>query len=71
MKHRSISVNFLILISLILNVAFAQQIATTKDGKPVVLFEDGTWQYLKKNNSSKPVQTKETQIFITFMDIGS
>ena len=65
MKHRSISVNFLILISLILNVAFAQQIATTKDGKPVVLFEDGTWQYLKKNNSSKPVQTKETQIFIT------
>ena len=37
MKHRSISVNFLILISLILNVAFAQQIATTKDGKPFVV----------------------------------
>ena len=50
---------------LITGVTYTQQIANTKDGKAVVLFEDGTWQYLEKNSTPKQVQTNETQIFIT------
>ncbi len=54
-------------ISLILfiGLAWGQQIANTKEGKAVVLFDDGTWQYLEKNSVSNQVQTNETQIFIT------
>jgi len=50
---------------LFIGLAWGQQIANTKEGKAVVLFEDGTWQYLEKNSVSKQVQTNETQIFIT------
>ena len=46
-------------------LSFAQQIATTKDGKAVVLFENGTWQYLEKKTTSTNVVPTETQVFIT------
>ena len=50
---------------LFIGLAWGQQIAKTNKGKTVVLFDDGTWQYLEKNSVSKQVQTNETQIFIT------
>ena len=37
----------------------------TKEGKEILLFDDGTWQDLEKNSVSNQVQTNETQIFIT------
>ena len=46
-------------------LSFSQQIATTKDGKSVVLFDDGTWQYINKSNSEKIVETKQMEVFVT------
>ncbi|MBL4656186.1 MAG: hypothetical protein JKY33_10240 [Bacteroidia bacterium] len=45
----------LLTISLLLSFAivFAQQEATTKDGKKVLLNEDGTWKYASKKQKKK------------------
>ena len=53
------------ILILIFCLSFAQQIVTTKDGKAVVLFEDGTWQYLEKKTTATTVVPTETQVFVT------
>lgn len=53
---------FIIIILSCTSVLFAQQTVTTDEGKKVILFEDGTWQYAVYFDDIKPVHIDSLEI---------
>tara|TARA_Y100000590_G_C15331238_1_gene867765 strand:+ start:328 stop:759 length:432 start_codon:yes stop_codon:yes gene_type:complete len=50
---------------LLLSFCFSQELAKTNDGKLVILYENGRWEYVNSSNSNVIDNNKSVKIFIT------
>ena len=55
----------LIILSIITGLAFCQEIATTKDGRLVILHDNGTWEYINSVNNETRLQRQTDDVFVT------
>jgi len=56
---------YIIFQFILLSFCFSQELAKTNDGKLVVLYENGRWEYVNSSNSKVNDNKKSVQIFIT------
>ena len=55
----------LIILSIITGLAFCQEIATTKDGKLVILHDNGTWEYINSSTPETTLQKHTADVYVT------
>ena len=55
----------LIILSIITGLAFCQEVATTKDGKLVILHDNGTWEYINSSTSETTLQKHTADVYVT------
>ena len=55
----------LLILSLITGLSFCQEIATTKDGKLIILHNNGTWENINSPTSETKLQKHTADVYVT------